>query len=184
MKRVVNVVDNDIYIFKKCDGSVKVNKLKFGIENIKTEVNNKYIEAPIVYNDDYEESYDGHNAVCCIEEGVKASSIDIYRKYWILSNGHICKFENDKFEEKFDCDRALDSLDVYDDENLIAWQEGGDLFAAVQKTQNSSGPKTENPKVKSGWYPNPDRTWSYYKDDVVVRSQWIHVEFIIIFIQL
>ena len=114
----------------------------------------------------------------------KASSIDIYRKYWILSNGHICKFENDKFEEKFDCDRALDSLDVYDDENLIAWQEGGDLFAAVQKTQNSSGPKTENPKVKSGWYPNPDRTWSYYKDDVVVRSQWIHVEFIIIFIQL
>ena len=103
-----------------------------------------------------------------------AISIDAEGNTWALDKGKIYKFDGSDFKEMFTCDRSLNSIDVYDENNLIAWDatSGGDVYTTVsegkKQTEEDAGveedKKDETPVVKAGWDKNADGTWAFYKD--------------------
>lgn len=53
----------------------------------------------------------------------KAYSIDADGNTWVLDKGKVYKSTGSDFKEMYTCDRALDRLDVYDDNNLMIWKQ-------------------------------------------------------------
>jgi len=99
-----------------------------------------------------------------------AVSIDAEGNTWVLDKGAIYKFDGSKFKEMYTCDRSLTALDVYNDSNLIAWEEDGDVYTTVNEgkavTDEEAGKEDDKTEevVKSGWDKNADGTWSYYNN--------------------
>ena len=102
-----------------------------------------------------------------------AISIDSEGNTWALDKGTIYKFDGSDFKEMFTCDRSINSLDVYDESNLIAWDSEGDVYTTVsegkKQTETDAGVDTDKkddttPVVKAGWDKNADGTWAFYKD--------------------
>ena len=99
-----------------------------------------------------------------------AVSIDAEGNTWALDKGAIYKFDGSKFKEMYTCDRSLTALDVYNDSNLIAWEEDGDVYTTVNEgkevTDEEAGKEDDKTEevVKSGWDKNADGTWSYYNN--------------------
>ena len=102
-----------------------------------------------------------------------AVSIDAEGNTWALDKGTIYKFDGSEFKEMYTCDRSINSLDVYDESNLIAWDSEGDVYTTVsegkKQTETDAGVDTDKkddttPVVKAGWDKNADGTWAFYKD--------------------
>ena len=99
-----------------------------------------------------------------------AVSIDAEGNTWALDKGAIYKFDGSKFKEMYTCDRSLTALDVYNDSNLIVWEEDGDVYTTVNEgkevTDEEAGKEDDKTEevVKSGWDKNADGTWSYYNN--------------------
>ena len=98
-------------------------------------------------------------------------SIDAEGNTWALDKGKVYKFTGSEFKEMYTCDRSLDRLDVYNDTNLIIWEEDGDVYTTVNEgkavTDEEAGDVEEDKTeevVKSGWDKNADGTWSYYNN--------------------
>lgn len=115
-----------------------------------------------------------------------AVSLDTEGYTWILDKGKIYKYVDGSFKEIYNCDRSFDSLDVYNNENLIVWDSKGGAYTTVQegKKQTVDEAIIINPDlgnntkpVKIGWDKLPDGTWNFY--DLTgnkVISKWINVE--------
>lgn len=115
-----------------------------------------------------------------------AVSLDAEGYTWILDKGKIYKYVDGSFKEIYNCDRSFDSLDVYNNENLIVWDSKGGAYTTVQegKKQTVDEAIIINPDlgnntkpVKIGWDKLPDGTWNFY--DLTgnkVISKWINVE--------
>ena len=82
----------------------------------------------------------------------------------------------------YTCDRSIDKLDVYDENNLIAWSSDGDVYTTVaegkKQTDEDAGVDTDKkddttPVVKAGWDKNADGTWTFYKDGAKVTG-WLN----------
>ena len=65
---------------------------------------------------------------------------------------------------------------------IIAWdgREDGDVFTVLQAGKKSSDSEKEDKNAeiiavtsKNGWEKNSDGTWSYYKDNELVKGQWV-----------
>ena len=104
-----------------------------------------------------------------------AISIDAEGNTWALDKGKIYKFDGSDFKEMYTCDRSINSLDVYDENNLIAWDSEGDVYTTVsegkkQTVEDANGTDTDSTTdaavtvEKAGWDKNADGTWSYYTD--------------------
>lgn len=115
-----------------------------------------------------------------------AVSIDTEGYTWILDKGKIYKFVDGSFKEIYTCDRSFDSIDVYDNDNLIAWDSNGGAYTTVQegKKQTVDEAKTIDPNIgkeitpaKVGWDKLPDGTWNFY-DSIgnKVVGKWVNVD--------
>ena len=101
-----------------------------------------------------------------------AYSIDANGTTWYLNKGTISKIDGTDKKDVYTCDRSLNALDVYDENNLIAWDTAGDVYTTVsegkKQTDEDAGvdedKKDETPVVKAGWDKNADGTWAFYKD--------------------
>ena len=101
-----------------------------------------------------------------------AYSIDANGTTWYLNKGTISKIDGTDKKDVYTCDRSLNALDVYDENNLIAWDTAGDVYTTVsegkKQTDEDAGvdedKKDETPVVKAGWEKNTDGTWAFYKD--------------------
>lgn len=99
-----------------------------------------------------------------------AVSIDSEGFTWIIHQGKIYKYVDGDFKEMFTCDRSFDSIDVYNEGNLIVWENGEDAYTTVQegKKVTSDDAVAVNPNqgqatpAKVGWDKLADGTWNFY----------------------
>ncbi len=58
-------------------------------------------------------------------------TIDVNNNVWGINNGHIFKVDGIDVYDMYECDSALNKLNVYDDNNLIAWNEDSGKYCSV-----------------------------------------------------
>lgn len=180
---ISNYDDDDFDYYERFNNAdkMKVTKIKLKKEKVNSEnpeITSK-LDVQLVEKDDDEEQD--------IARGFDSISIDVDGNIWALDKGSIIKFDDLQPNELYRCDNSLTNLDVYDSNNLIAWDgtEDGDVFTVLQAGNKALDYDAEQPEkqpeqttepaveIKSGWEKNSDGTWSYYKDNVMVKGQWV-----------
>ena len=142
--------------------SVKVYTVKLKKSKIDT-AEKSNVDTYVAIADDN----DDQDVVNSTDRGA-AVSIDAEGNTWALNKGKLYKFDGSSFKEMYTCDRSLDSLDVYDDSNLIIWEEDGDVYTTVSEgkaiadEEDGVEEDTTEEVAKAGWDKNADGTWSYY----------------------
>ena len=170
----IEIVKDSIYVTTVKDENIKMYKLKLKKAKLDTvasiNTDNKKKEDVDVYTVQKDSDWD-HDTVKKVDnKDGKNYSIDKDGNTWILDKGKILKAEGTDFKEMYTCDRSINKLDVYDENNLIAWCSDGDVYTTVAEGKKGDNPekKEEDPAAesskKSGWDKNADGTWSYYKD--------------------
>lgn len=112
-------------------------------------------------------------------------TIDVNGALWFIDGGKIYKsVKMGDFEEVYTCDRSIDCLDVYDEDNLIAWDSDGDVYtnvsegsaAAKEEAEELIGPnENTNPEVKVGWNQLADGNWTLYDATGALVKGWANV---------
>ena len=120
-----------------------------------------------------------------IVNGEESVSIDVDGNIWALDKGKIYKVEGTDFKETFTCDRSINVLDVYNENNLVAWDSNGDVYTTILEDSNTSTDedtttdednKEEEVTAKVGWDKNADGTWSFYDaTGNQVKASWTNV---------
>lgn len=120
--------------------------------------------------------------------------VDFNGNLWIVSAGFIYKYNNAQdWVKTYKVDKSMDSISVYDENNLITWNEDSEIYSIVNKVpvsntqaenavnlENESGSdivNTENEivdeKLKFGWDKNDDGTWSFINSDSTYFKGWL-----------
>ena len=106
---------------------------------------------------------------------------------WALSDEAIYKFNNDEdWKEVYKVDDSLENLSVYDDNNLVAWNEEDELYSIVSgkvvdedkdEDSNNSGSdnSNNNSNVTTGWVKGNDNTWTYVNSDGTKATGWLNL---------
>lgn len=115
------------------------------------------------------------------DEDEFATTIDKDGNIWKLDSGKIYKYKNDgDYELKYKCDGGLNELSVYDDNNLIAYNEDDDVYAIVGGKSSTGKYEVEDENkttttttAQVGWYTNADGSWSYGNADGTKAIGWL-----------
>jgi len=105
--------------------------------------------------------------------GGKSWSVDTNGNVWAIKDGEIFKSSKlGSFESVYTCDRSFDKIDVYDDNNLIAWQDGGDAYTTIAKGTTET--PVETPVTTTGWV-NTASGWTFYNaTGSQTKGQWVN----------
>jgi hypothetical protein len=70
--------------------------------------------------------------------------IDVDGNIWAISEGKIYKFDTktNKFAKVYSVDSAMNQISVYDSNNLIAWEQGGEVYATIGGKGATTAAKT------------------------------------------
>ena len=167
------VKNGNLYVTTVNDAgdSVKVYTIKLKKSKIDTtDKNYKNVDTYVAIKDD-----DNDQDIVSSD----SYAIDSEGTTWALDKGKLYKFTGSKFELVYTCDRSLDRLDVYNEGNLVIWEEDGDVFASVNKGKSSSDEDNKDEDkneevVKAGWEKNADGTWSYYNNGAKATG-WLNL---------
>jgi len=168
---IATIVDGVIYITYDDDEKVKTEKLVLkNSEKLNLYTNDTKLDTKV----------DGHVAKKDDDQDTKANSwsIDFDGNIWAIYNGEIKKSTKiGNFETIYTCDRSFDKLDVYDQNNLIAWEDGGGAYTTVQEgTAVTNSESTPVAPAKTGWDQLADGTWNFYDTTgAKVVNNWINV---------
>lgn len=106
-------------------------------------------------------------------------TVDVDGNVWAIKNGEIKKSTKcGDFKTIYTCDRSFDSLDVYNENNLIAWEDGGDAYTTVTegKKQDADDAGTLVNPAKVGWNQLSDGTWNFYDSTgAKIVNDWANV---------
>ena len=174
----ISVVDGNLYVVYQDDDKVKVNKVLLK-------------DSGKIDRRDYDGDKNGkvgaHIAIKDSDEDTDAEywTIDVDGNVWAIDDGEIKKsVKAGEFKTIYTCDRSLDRLDVYDDNNLIAWEDDGDVYtnvaegsaAAKEEAEELIGPnENTNPEVKVGWNQLADGNWTLYDATGALVKGWANV---------
>ena len=86
--------------------------------------------------------------------------IDVDGNVWVAAEGKIYEFKNNEMTKVYTTDSSLDSISVYDENNLITWERDGDIYTTVAEGTAEENPITTPAKV--GWDKLADGTWNFY----------------------
>jgi len=96
-----------------------------------------------------------------------AWTVDTAGNVWAIKDGEI--LESTKvgdFKSIYTVDRSFDRLDVYDDKNLIAWEDNGSAYTTVNEGNAQAladaGTLVNPTPAKVGWDKLADGTWNFY----------------------
>ena len=164
-----SVVNNAIYItYNDGDDKVKTDKI---LLKSSQKLDNYYYGSDGWHKD---RKVDGRIAIKDSDvdhdiEDKESWAIDVNGTVWAIDGGKIMKsVKGGDFETVYTCDRSLNRLDVYDEDNLIAWDDGGEAYTTVQEGSDESKKEAEEivgsvQPVKTGWQ---KESGSWYLYDV------------------
>ena len=179
----VKVIDGIIY-YTEMDSSTKVktykiklNKnLKFDAATLKADFTKTGSTTKV---DTYVVKKDGDKDQDVKGDASQAGvSIDVNGNVWVVNEGKILKSEKaGDFKEMFTCDRSLDSLNVYDDGSLIAWDADSNVYTTVQEGKTETGKEaTPVAPAKTGWDKLADGSWNFLDTTgTKVVNNWVNV---------
>jgi glucan-binding YG repeat protein len=108
-----------------------------------------------------------------------AVSIDTEGNTWVLDQGKIFKYDGTEFKEMYKVDRNSDSLDAYNDGNVLAYEADGGAYTTVQegKKETVSAGDVIEPRVTTpatvGWK-QETTGWNFYDvNGVKTASKWV-----------
>ncbi|MCQ2016286.1 MULTISPECIES: N-acetylmuramoyl-L-alanine amidase family protein [Clostridium] len=167
------VKNSTIYAVGTSDDNIKVWALKLKKSKIDTAKTDNVDTYVAIKDDDYDQDIVNENAY----------AIDIDGNIWALDKGKVYKSNGSDFKEMYTCDRALDKLDVYDDNNLMIWEADGDVYTNVaegkKQTDEDAGVTDEdkNPTTPTvGWNQNANGTWSFYDaTGAQMKASWVNL---------
>ena len=158
------VIKDTIYVTTLENDKVVVNTIKLKKEKVTKNDGTKKLDVYVAIKDqDDDQSVEGEQSI----------SIDANGNTWAVNKGKIYKFNGTEFVEVYTCDRTIDSLDVYDENNLIAWNKDNEVFATVQTKSEEGTDEGDKEETKAGWVTNADGTWSYNKADGTKTTGWL-----------
>ncbi|EKQ58083.1 MULTISPECIES: N-acetylmuramoyl-L-alanine amidase family protein [unclassified Clostridium] len=189
------MIDGSLYVtFWEDGGTSKVKTIKLNFKN----------SAKL---DEYSSGVktgklDGHVIVKDSDKDQKANAwvVDSNKNVWALYEGEILKSAKlGDFNTIYTCDRSFDKIDVYDDNNLIAWDNSGKAYTTVtegtkQSQADAATIVTPAPAATIGWkqdgtnwtffdatgtkvvnkWVNVDGAWYFLKADGVMATGWIN----------
>jgi hypothetical protein len=165
----IQVKNGNLLITTVEDDSVVVYTVKLKKTKLDTTEDDNVDTYVAIKDDDADQ-----DIVMSNDDNIAAVAIDAEGNTWALDKGAIYKFNGSDFEEIYTCDRSLDRLDVYNENNLIVWAEGEDVYTTVSEGKevtdeeavdtDTTEEDTTEVVVKSGWDKNADGTWSYYNN--------------------
>jgi glucan-binding YG repeat protein len=98
--------------------------------------------------------------------------VDANGNLWRLQGGYVYKFDNvDAWNKVYKVDGAMQKLSVYDQNNMVVWNEADEVYSIVGNKEESTTP--EIPAVTTGWVQAADKTWTYNKADGTKATGWI-----------
>lgn len=170
------MVGNSLYTIEPSDDSITMKK--YNVKKIKDKdtVEGKTLDRRALELDDDFDDID--------DEDMQAFDIDIYSNLWVLNKGKIQKAENGKLVTKYEVDRSMNKLSVFDDNNLIVWNTENEIYSVVAPKQEVVEEKpeeaTENTETKkeeavisSGWIRNTDGTWNFRNEEGKLVTGWL-----------
>ena len=158
----LRVINDVVYATKIDTNKVTVTTIKLKKDKVKLDGGTTDIDTYLA-EQDVQEDQDiaGENAV----------SIDVDGNTWALNKGEIFKFDGTKFTTVYNVDRAFDTLDVYNTDSLIAWEDGEDAYATVDKEVTTP---VETPVTTKGWV-NTASGWTFFNaDGSQAKGQWVN----------
>ncbi|EKQ57722.1 MULTISPECIES: N-acetylmuramoyl-L-alanine amidase family protein [unclassified Clostridium] len=173
----VTIVDGAIYVTYQSDThKVKTEKLLLRT----SEKVDKY--TAINTKDTSKSKLDVHLAKKDGDKDTDADdwSIDVNGNVWAIYEGKIKESTKiGDFKTIYTCDRSFDKLDVYDENDLIAWENDGDAYTTVQEgkkqSQDDAGAIVKPTLPKMGWDKLPDGTWNFYDaTGTKIVNKWIN----------
>ena len=171
------IVDGAIYVTRD-DGDDKVKTFKIVLKSSekvaykKEDGSDKKVGIRLAKKD----ADKGHDA--------KDWTIDVNGTVWAIDDGKIMKsVKCGDFETVYTCDRSLDKLDVYDENNLIAWDESGEVYTTVQEGSDEAKKQAQEivgeqpaPVAKTGWQKDATTgTWTLYDAVGTQLTGWQNV---------
>jgi hypothetical protein len=167
----VEVKDNSLYAYK-LDDSDTVKVFKLDLKQIKENPVDKTVFGETKL-DGYVVKKDGDS-----DQDFDAYSLDSNGIVWILNDGKIIKFAEKDKTTVYTVDSGLDSLNVYDEKNLIAWNYDDERYTTVTEgTEVTQGEATVvAPAVVTGWVQAADATWTFNDaTGTKIANKWINV---------
>ena len=164
-----SVVNGQLLAIVNSGDNVKVTSIDLKKDKVNFEGSNKPTSSKVdVYLAEKNDSDDVD------VDGDKSYDIDVDGNVWVVADGKIYEFKNNEMTKIYTCDSSLDSLSVYDANNLIAWEEDGDIYSTVSGT-SSTDPTTPVDPAKTGWDKLADGTWNFYDSTgTKVVNQWVN----------
>ena len=176
------IVDGAIYVaYNDSTDKVKVEKVVLK----SSEKLNKYVA-------DQKQStkVDGHVAEkdgdvsqdVADESNGKSWSIDVNGNVWAIKDGTIYKSSKlGSFASVYTCDRSLDQLDVYDENDLIAWEQDGNAYTTVTEgtaqAAADAGAIVNPTPAKIGWDKQADGSWNFYDaTGAKISNNWVNYQ--------
>jgi glucan-binding YG repeat protein len=118
------------------------------------------------------------------EDGEYAWDIDAEGNIWGLDSGYLKKFNNsDSFDKIYKVDGGMDELSVYDENNIVVWNEDDEVYsvigaAAEDTTEDTTTEDTTTedttPVITTGWAQDATTgTWNYVQADGTKVVGWL-----------
>jgi glucan-binding YG repeat protein len=113
---------------------------------------------------------------------LESYDVDVNGNVWVVADGKIYEYTNGSMTETYTCDSSIDSISAYDANNIVAWQNSGNIYTTIGgASQDTTGTGTSTgttgttgtTTATAGWVKNTDGTWSYNKADGTKATGWV-----------
>ena len=124
------VRNGELYLVKKISNNdIKVIKFTMKRDKISLSGDSRKMDIYLIKVDDYKTHDISKDS---------SVSIDVNGNIWGIDDGKIFKFDGLTSTDVYTCDASLDKIDVYDENNLVAWKTSNDIYSSVMTASSMS----------------------------------------------
>ncbi|WP_195958257.1 N-acetylmuramoyl-L-alanine amidase family protein, partial [Clostridium butyricum] len=177
----ITCIDGEIYLGalennKAVNVRVKLKRNAKGLLEDGTEVREKMVSVD-TSNETDDEPFDW--------------TVDKNGNLWSIYKGKIQKSsQGSEFQDVYKVDRTMDRLDVYDENNLIAWSTDTGIYTTVQEGEIATNNVTKtgwqsvegnwylydiSGKITTGWHVVNNSNWYYFNDEGIMQKGWLQL---------
>jgi glucan-binding YG repeat protein len=112
---------------------------------------------------------------------INSYDVDVDGNVWGIADGKIYEYQaGGNMTKVYTCDSALDSISAYDTNNIIAWENNGDIYTTVNEGEAANAADSTTTTAAAtpqvGWVQLADGTWNFYDaTGTKVVNNWANV---------